>query len=249
MEFLFTVGLCVGTIICGIEWDKHKRQQKGESYTQEVWKRLIYQGTDYGDFYEVSNFGEIRNSKTKKVRKQNINRGGYCYVVVSVGSRSCKKLWRVHKAVAETFIPNTDNKPIVNHMDGNKLNNHVDNLEWCTNQENIIHASECGLLKSRHGEECSYAKLSWEEVQYIRENYKPKDPKYGCRALGRKFSVSHVTILRVIQDKTWKLKQQDCKSCIMDYYPNGQRKWIQNPFSFGSNPKWSTTARLMLALS
>ena len=113
--------------------------------TNIVWKRLIYQGNDYGDYYLVSNTGEIKGVKSGKIRSKNVNKKGYCFVSGSLGSRSSKITFKVHKAVAETFIPLVDGKNLVNHKDGNKLNNHVDNLEWCTNQENIIHAIKNNL--------------------------------------------------------------------------------------------------------
>ena len=111
-----------------------------------IWKRLIYQGKDYGDFYLVSNTGEIKGVKTGKIRSKNVNHEGYYFVSGSLGSRESKITFRVHKAVAETFIDNPDEFPMVNHKDGNKLNNYISNLEWCTNQENIKHAYSCGLI-------------------------------------------------------------------------------------------------------
>lgn len=116
----------------------------------EVWKRVIYQGKDYGDFYEVSNLGNIRNAKTHKVRSLNILQTGYYFVSGSLGSRSDKITFKVHKAVAESFIPNHNGYPCVNHIDGNKLNNSVDNLEWCTYKENSQHASKLGLITQEH---------------------------------------------------------------------------------------------------
>ena len=170
---------------------------------KEIWKRLIYQGKDYGDFYEVSNYGNIRNSKTHKVRRNNIMKTGYYFVNGSLGSRDIKITFRIHKAVAETFIDNPNNLPIVNHKDGNKLNNYVDNLEWCTNAQNIRHAYDNNLIEIRRGEYSSNAKLTQEDVKYIREHYIPRDRKFGTRALGRKFNVDHSTIMNILKYETW----------------------------------------------
>ena len=117
---------------------------------EEVWRRLIYQGKDYGDFYLVSNTGEIKGVKTGKIRSKNLTDRDYYFVSGSLGSRESKITFKVHKAVAETFIPNPNNLPQVNHKDGNKLNNFISNLEWCTNQENTQHAIDLGLKTYDH---------------------------------------------------------------------------------------------------
>ena len=170
---------------------------------KEVWKRLIHQGKDYGDYYEVSNLGQIRNTKTKRIRKQNLLKTGYCFVSGSLGSREDKITFKTHRVVAETFIPNLNNLPEVNHKDGNKLNNCIDNLEWCTRIANMKHASEYGLLNAKRGEDSAHAKLTIEDVKYIREHYVPYDKNFGTRALGRKFGVDHDTIRSVLKNETW----------------------------------------------
>ena len=170
---------------------------------KEIWKRLIYQGKDYGDFYEVSNYGNIRNSKTRKVRRNNILKKGYYFVNGSLGSRENKITFKIHKAVAESFIDNPNNLPMVNHKDGNKLNNYIGNLEWCTNAENVQHAYDNNLIKIRRGENSSSAKLTQDDVIYIRKHYVPRDKYFGTRALGRKFNVDHSTIMSVLKYETW----------------------------------------------
>lgn len=170
---------------------------------KEIWKRLIYQGKDYGDFYEVSNYGDIRNSRTYRIRKIHINQNGYCFVSGSLGCREKKITFRVHKAVAESFIDNPNNLPMVNHKDGNKLNNHISNLEWCTNAENIQHAHNNNLIDVKRGEENVNAKLNNEAVCFIRANYIPYDKMLGTRGLARKFGVDHKTIIRVLNNETW----------------------------------------------
>ena len=93
----------------------------------ENWK-VIY---DFPN-YEISNYGNVRNN-TKMV-KTVPNKHGYNVVVLCNGTR---KSVNVHRLVAAAFIPNPDNKPCVDHIDGNKLNNHVNNLRWCTIGENL----------------------------------------------------------------------------------------------------------------
>ena len=112
---------------------------------QEVWKDI----KDYEGFYQVSNLGRVKSLprngtiKTSRILKQNIV-CGYCQVTLQKqGNKSYKK---VHRLVAEAFILNLENKREVNHIDGNKRNNVVKNLEWVTTSENQLHS--CYVLKN-----------------------------------------------------------------------------------------------------
>ena len=84
--------------------------------------------------YEISNYGRFRNKKGK-ILKLNINARGYLYCNISTNGKITKV--KIHRLVAKTFIDNPNNKDTVNHIDGNKLNNHVNNLRWCTIGENL----------------------------------------------------------------------------------------------------------------
>ena len=88
--------------------------------------------------YECSDTGVIRNKFTKHELSKNINRGGYIQHCVSINGK--RHILFPHRIVANLFVDNPDNKPVVNHLDGDKTNNVSNNLEWCTNQENIVHA-------------------------------------------------------------------------------------------------------------
>lgn len=98
---------------------------------EEIWKTC----TDY-DMYEVSNLGKVRNKNTERVLKQ-ATRGGYKYVGLMLNSKIMSH--SVHRLVAKEFIENPENKPQVNHIDKNKSNNIVSNLEWTTAKENNVH--------------------------------------------------------------------------------------------------------------
>lgn len=95
--------------------------------------------------YAVSNYGRIKNCSTNRILKQKVKDNGYYQITLSLGSRNTKHTFKVHRLVAQAFIPNTNNLPQVNHIDGNKLNNRVDNLEWCDQSHNIRHAIDLGL--------------------------------------------------------------------------------------------------------
>ncbi len=106
----------------------------------------------------------------------------------------------VHRLVAENFIECLDDSFVVNHIDGNKLNNHVDNLEWCSYQYNIIHSFKLGL--SPKDEDRSFSKLTFEIADKIRDEYK-SSKKISQRNLAKKYGVSQRLILDVLQNKRW----------------------------------------------
>jgi hypothetical protein len=103
--------------------------------------------------------------------------------------------------VAETYIPNLENKPQVNHINGIKNDNRVINLEWVTHQENILHKTK--ILKKGIKESHPSVKLNENNIQWIRNNYIPYDKEYGMNGLSKKFNTSASNIHKIIHKKTW----------------------------------------------
>lgn len=122
----------------------------------EIWKEI----KGYEGRYEVSNLGNVRAIEKVIRCRENVNRTAYGHIkkktVLKIGYEALN-LWKdgkakleyVHRLVAEAFIPNDQNLPVVNHLDGNKANNNVNNLEWCTTKKNIQHAFETNLVSNQ----------------------------------------------------------------------------------------------------
>ncbi len=173
-----------------------------EDLEGEFWKWI----SGFEGLYQISNYARVksfprgRNRKEIKILKPLFTPQGYLKVTLRNSDK--EKTRRLHRLVAETFIPNPENKPEVNHKDGNKFNNCVDNLEWNTDTENKRHAIATGLIKT--GAEDHKAKLTNEQVTYIRKVYKKYDKEFGSRSLAKKFEVSPSVVLRIIYGETYK---------------------------------------------
>ena len=113
--------------------------------------------------YTINENGDVFSYKGKKSDQHKmatvVTNCGYVHVSLAY-LQGYSKPFLVHRLVAQTFIPNPDNKPQINHIDGNKQNNNVNNLEWCTRAENQLHAFETGLQSSIQGEDHALSKLS-----------------------------------------------------------------------------------------
>lgn len=140
--------------------------------------------------------------KRGKLLIGHIDRCGYREVLFSENGKTNQ--YRVHRLIAETFIPNPNNLPCVNHKDGDKLNNSVSNLEWCTRSENVLHAYRTGLETKMCGEKHHAHKLTEDEVKYIRQVYIKRDKEFGAVALSKRFGVDRTTIHDVVKGKTWR---------------------------------------------
>ena len=118
----------------------------------EIWKDI----PGYEGLYQVSNLGRVKSllyaTRCSQVQREKIlkvsEHNGYLYVTLHKSKK--QKTLRVHRLVASAFITNNTGKPCVNHINGNKKDNRLENLEWCTHKENSIHAWETGLQNRVH---------------------------------------------------------------------------------------------------
>lgn len=169
-----------------------------KNIADEIWQDIY----GYDGLYQISTYGRIKSFKRKKtiILRPTVTPEGYLRVGLKKNSTS--KSYYVHILVGEAFIPNPEGKPEINHEDGCKFNNHVSNLKWVTGLENKRHSVKLGL--HRAGSNFRDAKLSEEEVRYIRSVYKPRDKEFGATALAKKFNMRADSILKVIHRKTYK---------------------------------------------
>ncbi len=119
---------------------------------------------------------------------------GYLHVTLGYGRTS-----RVHRLVAAAFVPNPSNAPEVNHIDGNKLNNHASNLEWCTRKQNMAHAFATGLCRVVCGERAPASKLQDSDVSEIRASFVKRHPQFGGAALARRYGVDQSRIHQIVR--------------------------------------------------
>lgn len=169
---------------------------------------------DLEDLYEVDENGNVYTlprikrtpttiylSKEKKLKPYN---NGYGYMLVDMRKNGKRYMRLVHRLVADAFIPNPNNLPQINHKDGNKANNSVDNLEWCTCSENQFHAFKYNLKPQ--GVNHPNSKFTVNDIDYIRKNYHKDKRGCGVYALAKKFKVSPSTIRQIVTGRTYKVR-------------------------------------------
>lgn len=197
----------------------------------ETWKPVV----GFEGLYEISDMGNLRSvdryvhrsykmmgkeytdDKFHKgqIIRASANKDGYLQVVMRDANRKCH-LMRINRMVAMAFIPNPENKRYVNHKNHNKLDNTVDNLEWCTHKENFLCDLKVGMRKNLvKNNDNPKNKLSWEEVDWIRNHYKAGDSEFGVRPLSVKFKVSYSLIEKIVSNKA-RLRNPET-----DFYPEG----------------------------
>jgi hypothetical protein len=166
------------------------------------WKDI----NNFDGSYQVNNLGQVKSVSRLRngnaiyqlqdtIFKPSICRG-YYEVKLTKNKRKIHKL--VHRLVAEAFIPNPDNKPFINHMNGNKTDNRVENLEWCTAQENMNHAINTGLI-NKNGENHFAAKLTNKQAEEIRSLY----GKIKQSEIAKLFNISPQIVNQIIKNKKY----------------------------------------------
>lgn len=154
----------------------------------EIWKDI----PGYEGIYQVSTKGRVRSfwKKEPHILKQTLTTTGYKKVELYKDKK--RKTYKVHRLVALAFILNSENKPNINHKDGNPLNNTVENLEWCTQKENVEHAIKTGLKK-----------VYKFEIKELKELYKI----YGLKKIAKMYNTSFVPIKKTLKNNNIPIKK------------------------------------------
>jgi hypothetical protein len=174
---------------------------------KEIWKAI----EGYEGFYEVSNHGNVKSLKRKcesrywrpvreRILRQAQSKNGYYGVILSKNKN--KKRYHIARLVLIAFLPNPENKPQVNHKDGNKSNNKLSNLEWSTRSENQKHAYRIGLKKGLVEDKCSLTKLTKTQVNDIREIY--RSGLFTQKSIALEYGVDQSLISYIINKKIWR---------------------------------------------
>lgn len=171
---------------------------------KEEWKEI----KGFEGAYLISNMGQVMSlprqgtqHKEPVLRSLSLTHDGYVKIRLIGNGKDITT--RIHRLVAEAFLPNPEWKETVNHKDGNKQNNSVDNLEWADRHEQLQHDYVNNLKKPMKGENNPCAKLTEEHVAAIRREYVRNSKDHGTVALGRKYGVNNSTIGLIVRGVTY----------------------------------------------
>lgn len=164
-----------------------------------------WQNIDDCPCYQVSNLGRIRSSVVNgiwRLRKQGML-GDYAHITLHLPGK-IKKGALVHRLVAQAFVPNPDGKEQVNHINGCKTDNRACNLEWVTASENTTHAYRMGLIYDCNGVRNSHAKMTAEQVKWLRDNCILNDPNLGVSAIAKQWGIKEGTVRAAFKRRNYK---------------------------------------------
>ena len=164
-------------------------------FNGEIWRDV----RGYEGLYQVSNFGRVRSFHNSGMRILSPSKVKG-YLCINLFKDNKAKNFKVHRLVAQAFLPNPDNLPQVDHINTDKTDNRVENLQWVTGSENVKLTYQRGRTVI-HGENVYNAKLTTEKVAYIREN----PDGLTQRQLAKKFNVCQATIGQIQRGETWKV--------------------------------------------
>ena len=160
-------------------------------------EKEIFKDYEYGGLkYKIGNFGTIYGTRFSRPLKQRIDKDGYLTVTMGIKNRTIKK---VHRLVAELFIPNPNNLPEVNHKDCNRQNPKYNNLEWSTHIENIKYSVDIGHYKIDINKGRKILKK--EDIINIRELY---DKGFTIKEISSRYNTTWSIINNIVKRKTWK---------------------------------------------
>lgn len=165
---------------------------------QEIWKNI----GGYSGNYQISNIGNVRSKKRNnyfKILKLESCRLGYKRIMLYKNKIPGRFL--VHRLVAAAFIPNYSDLPQINHIDGDKANNNIDNLEWVTSQQNVQHAINTKLRVTSKGIKHYKSLFDKNSIQKIRYDYNNGIPLIQ---LSKKYKVASSVIFNIVNFKTYK---------------------------------------------
>lgn len=148
--------------------------------------------------YLIYKDGTIKSLLTGKNITKRIGPNGYYQINLCINGKC--KTFMFHRLIANAFIPNPDNLPCINHIDGNKLNNQLSNLEWVTYSDNTRHAFRMGLTHPAIGKNTKHGKFTEEAIKHIRMLSKQGKSQYQIASI---YNVTRSTIQQILEGKTY----------------------------------------------
>ena len=167
---------------------------------KEIWN-IIHGYSDY----QISNYGRVKSLKfnKEKILKLPVTKKGYLQIrLYKNGKRKLNHSYRfyIHRLVANAFIFNPDNKPEINHKDGNKMNNYIDNLEWVIHSDNMKHAIKKGLFDNNGEKNCN-SKITKNDILVIHGLYLSG---ISQKIIGLIYNIAQQNVSLIVNGKNWK---------------------------------------------